>query len=717
MSLKKRYASLIFSLILILVFFSAVSVATAGDFTASSNHGRITLCRGDMYQDTVTVTSTDQAPGAFSVSPSENWAQVVPQGFILGPAGAQDVVDFIRPPLQAGTYELRTTISSGTVTKVLTQTIEVRDCENTKVQVFQQEATICPCTPALYIFNITNTGTFTDTYDLGIDAEPTFYTLSENPVVVRPGRSRAVYAYFNFPCSQYGRASMHFITEARLSGERTETGFNIDISRGCYDYSLDAGDALNLSTNKTSAKFVPSANAKYSLCYGTDYEIPVRVRNTANVSNIFRLSSDLTIDGNKMEMPSGTTAYTYVLVQGMEPGFYNRMINSVSLRGNIVKSLPLAINISPCGNASLLQGPSAQFSGLRIALFVLLAVLIVLIVLFALIFPRAKRWLWKREQKRLADEGLQGRARKFLAVHKRPVTAVIVILLLVLVTIASYYLLRNLGIDMVGLEWGILGSMFAFASQHMLYVILDIVLLAIIIACILWLPKLLAMMQRRWKEKRERADIVLEKYPKERSSSMWMFVVVIVVVVFFLLSSLCFFTTVCKNAGLNIEITHPANTTNQTQLNETAGYIVENSTVYIWNKNTVKEIDLSRYIINQDNVTLQYIFTPVENMTVQISDQGIVTLTPDRGWFGHRVMNFIIDDGRGNRVISPDIDLYVLDVNRTFADRLTDFLAVYVNYIIIGLLFIVIVVILLILFTKKPGRKKRILVRRKGRDS
>ncbi len=715
MSLKKKYAILLF----ILIILYAIPAALAADFSASSDYRQLTLCRGDSFKDTITVTNTGQTASVFSIGTSESWTEPVPSGFIIGPSGSREVVNFIRPPLLAGNYELTTSIRSGTTVKELMQSIEVRNCENTKVDVFQQKAVSCPCTPSLYVFNITNTGNFIETYDLGVSLEPSFYTLSENPVIVSPGRTQAVYAYFRLPCGQYGRVNLDFTTMARLSGEKTDTGFYLDIDRGCYDYSMAAGKVFNLSSNISSAPFVQSPSLSYDLCYGTEYEIPIKVMNSANVSNEFQLSSDLPMDGNKMVLPPGTSAYTYVLVQDLEPGIYNKAVNSVSLRGNIVKSQALDINISGCGhNVSMKPSAPVPLKRFRITLYILSIMLFILLLLLAINFSSVKRWMWKKEQKKIAAGKTPGSAKRFIATNKKSIIMIILTVLLVLIVIALYFLLRHFGIDIAGFERDIFLAVFAFLRLHVAYLVADLVLLAIVVACIIWLPKLVLHIMRMNKERRDRMDIVLERYPSEKGmrGGMWMFMIVIVIVVFFLVSSLCFFTTVCRNVGLDINIINSVNATNQTQMNETAGYIFENSTVYIWNKNKVKKIDLSQYIINEDDVALQYIFTPVGNITVQVSGEGVVTLTPDRGWFGHRLMNFIIDDGRGNRVISPDINLYVLDVDKTPLDRVKDFLAAYMIYFIIGLLLIVIAVILLVLFVNKPGKKKKILVRRKSKS-
>ncbi len=164
--------------------------------------------------------------------------------------------------------------------------------------------------------------------------------------------------------------------------------------------------------------------------------------------------------------------------------------------------------------------------------------------------------------------------------------------------------------------------------------------------------------------------------------------IVVGVAAVFLLLSLCFFAGYCRSLGIEFG----NNATQET--------VVANDTTLILAGGKPYELDLSSRVLNPDNDHLTLSATPVENITVE-TDGLRATLTPERGFLGERVINFIVDDGRGGRAVSPDIRLVV-------AGR-----GLYrMNYLLAGFFLAAIAIIFLVLFTQGP-RKKRILVRKK----
>jgi len=164
------------------------------------------------------------------------------------------------------------------------------------------------------------------------------------------------------------------------------------------------------------------------------------------------------------------------------------------------------------------------------------------------------------------------------------------------------------------------------------------------------------------------------------------FWLVVLLGVCFLLLSLCFFSGVCK-------------------VTESAQPMLADGASFVFKKDTVKVIDLSDFINNPDNDPLNISYTPAANLSFQIDSDYRVHITPDSGWSGERVINFILDDGRGGRAVSPDISIIVLDEPSYWYDPITGFLSKYFNYLFAGLLISVIIVILLVLRTQVPRRR------------
>jgi len=212
------------------------------------------------------------------------------------------------------------------------------------------------------------------------------------------------------------------------------------------------------------------------------------------------------------------------------------------------------------------------------------------------------------------------------------------------------------------LVWG-------YISLYWLYIMLGVIA-AIIIILLHWL-----LPRFKWK--------------------MWHFAVPIILIIVFLLFALFFFTGISSRFGLDVNAT-----------NTSENLVYENSTTYIWNKNKIETIDLSKYIVNPDNDQLVFTATPVENMSI-IFDGPVAIIEPDKDYFGARIVNFIVDDRRGGRAVSPDIKLIVLDQE---FHPVTEFLLTYANFMLVGLVLLVLVVILLVTRTEP---KKRVIVKKK----
>ncbi len=168
---------------------------------------------------------------------------------------------------------------------------------------------------------------------------------------------------------------------------------------------------------------------------------------------------------------------------------------------------------------------------------------------------------------------------------------------------------------------------------------------------------------------------------RSKDSIYWSFLLVIFIILLFLLAILFFFTDLHQRFGYEMS------SGNRTQTVS----LKENSTNYVWNKNTVKTISMSEYIISDDpNITL--IPTPAENITIETQGMDLVMI-PDPGWSGIRSITIIAQDSYGSRAVSPDITLVVLDrdpfyielfngAKRFFSDYLAYIIAVFLLIIV-----------------------------------
>jgi len=83
---------------------------------------------------------------------------------------------------------------------------------------------------------------------------------------------------------------------------------------------------------------------------------------------------------------------------------------------------------------------------------------------------------------------------------------------------------------------------------------------------------------------------------------------------------------------------------------------------FAWHEDQSYSFDLNDYFKDPDNDALTYqLDEPLENISVTIKES-IVTLQPDKDWFGTRRARFIATDTEGDSTLSPRVTFEVVDV-------------------------------------------------------
>ncbi|MBN2112403.1 PGF-pre-PGF domain-containing protein [Candidatus Woesearchaeota archaeon] len=115
-----------------------------------------------------------------------------------------------------------------------------------------------------------------------------------------------------------------------------------------------------------------------------------------------------------------------------------------------------------------------------------------------------------------------------------------------------------------------------------------------------------------------------------------------------------------------------------------------------WDEDTEHTLDLSQYFHDPDNDVLAYTHSPLENIEIEIDDEGIATLKPSRNWFGEEMVVFNADDGKGANVSSNEVRLIVNEVEEPpVGEKIKEGISIYSNYIMMGILILVIIILLI----------------------
>lgn len=114
-----------------------------------------------------------------------------------------------------------------------------------------------------------------------------------------------------------------------------------------------------------------------------------------------------------------------------------------------------------------------------------------------------------------------------------------------------------------------------------------------------------------------------------------------------------------------------------------------------WDEDRRLTLDLGRYFSDPDGDTLTYTYTPVENIIVTISGN-TATLTPTKDWHGEATITFTANDGKGGKVSSNAVALFVRDMPEpTFWTNVLAALKLYSVYIVGGIVLLIAVIAVL----------------------
>ena len=119
------------------------------------------------------------------------------------------------------------------------------------------------------------------------------------------------------------------------------------------------------------------------------------------------------------------------------------------------------------------------------------------------------------------------------------------------------------------------------------------------------------------------------------------------------------------------------------------------SSYYIrFDEDTRFKLDLANWFYDPDSDDLEYSASEVDNVKLKISNN-LVTLTPEKNWYGIEEIVFYADDGKGGTAESRKFYVHVLDKKEFF---IQDFVLDYYLYLFIGLGLILLLIIMFLVF-------------------
>ncbi len=330
---NKKYI-LIF-IILSMLFAISVNALTE-DFSLFIQNDDLRVCSHDLSTNSIVIKNIGSIESIFSISKSGSASSFVSYSesyFSLKPGESKTITLFIAPGSLRGSYDIKTTVQTAFgLTKSTSQKINVDNCANLNVVVKNPVVNINPCVPAQFNIVVKNTGNFAETYQFSLDRFAEYASISESFVVLAPGESKEIILFINPACEIYGKQKIKFQTLAETTGFLGSVDLTLDIARA-YAYDVQVPDNM---------RFCRFENVAFN----------VTVENQADVSNVYDFNikgpSWIKIEHDNLFLAPKTNTVTHLNMTAPEAGNFTVRIDSISRRGDIVKSGERKIIVDDC---------------------------------------------------------------------------------------------------------------------------------------------------------------------------------------------------------------------------------------------------------------------------------------------------------------------------------------------------------------------------------
>ncbi len=371
-------------------------------FYAASGPATYNVCAYASYMDSLTIRNQGNLPDTYDIKViSDNpiitdWIMVSQPTLTLEEGEEATVVIYTKTPAGVeGSFSYSIEIASTYDSlKTIEKNVAVQECTNIQLATRYTSQETCPCSTAVYVFDLENSGAFDEQYILwleGVDSE--VYELSEYYVALAAGEHKTIYGYVRLPCFMYGNFDFELQAESTNTKYEAMLPLSLNIEQACYNYNIALGEALVFSAEDTLAvTFTPAETTDYVLCEEDPAIIPIYMQNPSSIINDYHISIQ---DGVSWI----TSAEPYIRLKGMqehttslivntataEPGLYSFALKIDTSRGDLETAVPFTVEIQDC------DGSRKKDSWLYWILWGLLgAIIMVIIVVGVILFLRRR---------------------------------------------------------------------------------------------------------------------------------------------------------------------------------------------------------------------------------------------------------------------------------------------------------------------------------------
>lgn len=315
-------------------------------FSVSSPYSGFDLCTCGTMTDSISITNTGSYTSHYSIQTNQDYVVLSTTEMDIAPGASQEILAYINAPCGAsGSDDLDITVTSiyGD-TRVLTQELNFKTCQNLVTGLYNTTLTQEVCEPFTTSFQIHNVGLFTEEYLIDVEQFGDYATLSSESIIIPSGSQADVYVHYNLPCDVYGDYELAYTVEARYSGLKAQLTQQLNIPQE-YPFSL-------------------SGPQNISVCVRDGLEFPLFLRNDNNFTETYTMSLDapsfVHVDypldeqgeaSRHITLAAGESVTIPVTVDAINPskiGDYMITVEAVSQNGDIVKELAINTSMLNC---------------------------------------------------------------------------------------------------------------------------------------------------------------------------------------------------------------------------------------------------------------------------------------------------------------------------------------------------------------------------------
>ncbi len=271
------------------------------------------------------------------------WGVVSPANFILAPGEDKVIYTYITAPREANArnYNLHINVDSGASRRTINHVVRIKDCHGFSLTANQNFAEACPMDSSRFRAVVTNTGEFTQNFNLNLGGNlASSAVLSENAFVLQPGESKQAVININSP-SDDGNYNL----DLNVNGERNSRSINFNLKvNKCYQYELSVRSETN----------------KISMCERTITSIPFNIKNYGTTQNEFVINIEegpvwarLNMDKISLNVNESRTFLVALAPDHDKTGNYSLSVVVSPERGDIVARGNAEIEVRDCHSVNL----------------------------------------------------------------------------------------------------------------------------------------------------------------------------------------------------------------------------------------------------------------------------------------------------------------------------------------------------------------------------